>query len=459
MSTVLVALVFSMLAVDVGSALAQTLQRPPRSVGGIFGGRRPVPADVSHQELTLTMDFLGGFDDNLSPEGSGSGVSTNPLLPRESVYAGIAAGEVTYWRGRGPRFFQASGGAQMTTYSELFTKPLVGGDARVQAANAGLGRTGVDVSASAQYRPTFALGAFGPVASAVESGAVPDTDPTTGVSEMSSFLTGLSASADREWTRRQRTGVGYDFNDRQFTGTRGLDSRRHGARVSHTWEFIRSANARLGYQYSDEAIERAQGGYRPMRAHTADVGVEFRKRFSPTRTLAFSAGGGANHVRTRAAADESRLQYTVPSAYGTVRLDMVRTWAVSADVRRSVSVLDGLTAQSFVTHVVSLRAGGRITGDLALAVSVGYAQGRAPAGESGSFESFNGSLQFDYAVARWCSFVANYVYYDHLLRGVTEVPEGFPRRFERNSIRVGMTVWLPLYGSFQSERGRSRGSN
>jgi len=444
----------------VGSvADGQTLSSPSRSVEGIFGGRRPAASDVSHQELTLTMSFLGGFDDNLSPDGTASGVSANPLAPRESGYTGIAAGELTYWRGRTTRFLEASGRAQLTTNSEQFTEPLIGGDARVEGANRELGRMGVDVSASAQYRPTFALGAFGPVASDVEAGAVPETDPTAGVSEMSSFIAGVSASGDRAWTRRQRTAIGYDFSRRRFTGRGGLDSRTHGGRVSHTWEFLRIANARLAYQYSNEVIQQVQERDRPLQTHNADLGVEFRRRYSPTRTLVLSLGGGANHVRTRAATDERRLEYTVPSVYGTVRLDLARTWAMSADVRRSVSVLDGLSAQSFVTKVVALRTGGRITGDLSVALAVGFSQGTAPAGQVGSFESLNGSLQFDYNVTRWCSLVTSYMYYDHLLRGLTGIPEGFPRRFDRNTVRVGMTIWLPLYGSFQSERGRSRGSD
>lgn len=438
------------------AAVGQTIERPPRSVGGLFGGRRPPQAGTT-QELTLTFDVLGGFDDNLSPEGRS--LATDPLAPRESGYTGVAAGELRYWRGSATRYIDASGRAHVTTYSELFDEPLVGGEATVEAVSQGHGRWGFNGTAGLDYRPTFMLGTFGGIGEVVADLA-PASDPTNGVSELRSLRTTATGTVDRQWSRRQRTTFGYDFSRQQFLDRDGLDSRLHGGRLSHSWEIVRNTSVRTSYAYSDQQMEEHTGGVRPLRAHSAELGLEYRRRISPTRTMVLSAAGGATRIRTEAALDETPFGYTAPSASLSARLDLVRTWSVSGDLRRNVTVLEGLSQQSFVTYAGALRVGGQFGERLGLAISAGLSKAEAPEGQSGSFENLNGMLQFDYTMTRWISLVASYAYYDHLLRGITGIPEGFPRRFERNSVRLGVSIGLPLFGSFAPpEEGRGQGTN
>jgi len=433
-------------------AASQVLEPPPRSIDGLFGGRRPVDPTRAQQELTLTFDMLGGFDDVIVPEGRGT--PTNPYLPRRSGLTGFASGTARYWRGTNASFVEGSGRIHATGYSELVSDALVGGTGRLRMGAGATGRTRISVAATGDYRPSFAFEGFGPIAEQVETGTLPETDPTAGISELRSFTTRMNGTVERHWTRRNRTALSYDFTDRDFTGGGAQDSVRHEAGVRHSWAFLRTTSLRLAYRSSEQTI--AAGDYdRPLRTHGADMGVEWRKRLSPSRKVALELGGGASRVRTVSVLDNRALNYTLPSAYGSVRFDVARTWAVSADARRDITVLEGLSNQGFVNHAGALHGGGRLSERLALALSVAYSQADAPRGEPGSFQTVNATVQFDYSVTTWCSMVTSYTYYDHLLRGVTGIPQGFPRRLERNSVRLGVTFWLPLYGSFPPDRGRT----
>jgi hypothetical protein len=53
----------------------------------------------------------------------------------------------------------------------------------------------------------------------------------------------------------------------------------------------------------------------------------------------------------------------------------------------------------------------------------------------------------------------SYSYYNHRLRDLTNIPVGFPNRFNRNAVNVGVTIWLPLYGSFPAGRPATTGQN
>jgi hypothetical protein len=134
---------------------------------------------------------------------------------------------------------------------------------------------------------------------------------------------------------------------------------------------------------------------------------------------------------------------------------------VAANYRRAVSVLQGVTLQSFATDVGSLRADGLIGRRLEGIFSASYANGRSGSGEEpGRYETYNGNAQLTYALSRCCavSFVYDYYYYN--LGNVVDLQPGFPQRYDRNAVRFGFSLWLPLFGSYgvPGERRAQAGS-
>jgi hypothetical protein len=111
-------------------------------------------------------------------------------------------------------------------------------------------------------------------------------------------------------------------------------------------------------------------------------------------------------------------------------------------------VLGGVTAAPFTTDQASLGLSGAFGPRLRLALSGSYGRGAGVVDDTNSFEVLSGSAHVQYGLARCCALFSSYSYYEHQLTDVTGLPEGFLGRFERHAVRVGITVWLPLYGTF-----------
>jgi hypothetical protein len=75
-------------------------------------------------------------------------------------------------------------------------------------------------------------------------------------------------------------------------------------------------------------------------------------------------------------------------------------------------------------------------------------------GAVGNFDSYTASYQLRWALARCCATVASYSYYSYRLEGVT-LPSGLPQRSGTSGFRVGMSIWLPLYGAARAPAGGS----
>jgi hypothetical protein len=244
-----------------------------------------------------------------------------------------------------------------------------------------------------------------------------------------------------------------------MTNPRPTNSRSHGELVTHSWEVRRPFSLLLGYRYSNETSQVSQQPEHPTESHLATLGLEWRKRLSPRRTISFSGGSGAMHVQTISTVEDRPLDYVAPAIFGRARLDLARTWSISADARRDVTVLEGVTRQSFLTDMVSLWLGGYVGRTWAVAVNGSMSRGAPHEGESGAYQATTGTAQVQYAFSSCCSLIGNYTYYSHLLLDLASVPLGFPRRYERNALRVGMTLGLPLYGRSTGTRQPQTGRN
>jgi hypothetical protein len=186
----------------------------------------------------------------------------------------------------------------------------------------------------------------------------------------------------------------------------------------------------------------------PTKSQTVTLGLDVRRPLSRTRRLSFAGGAGGMHVGTVSAIDGAAMQYVAPSGFGSARLDLGRTWAVSVDIRRDVHILEAVTRQSFVTTTSTLWAGGALGRRWSVTTNLSYAEGAADETQAGSFEMFGGTAQLQFRLVGWITTVATYSYYEHRLRDVAAVPAGFPPTIDRHSVRFGMSLWLPVFGMF-----------
>lgn len=440
---------------------AQVLERPSRPFRGLFGGGPPPDPNRTRQELTLTTNLLGGFEDVFSPGGEPAG---ELFRAQEGAYTGFAEARLRYWWGREGRLLDVSGRGYTNAYS-VGLNPNFGADLDVQADSTLGRRNHVGLRQTVNYLPVLALGGFGPIESEVDSSVLPDANPLNGLVNQRALQLDTTLSLTHDWTARHSTGVGYSYSKHQYLDEVGFDTRTQGVFANYGWSIRRSMRLQATYNSTEIRIEDQDSDAGPATSHAGNIGFSYDRALSRTRRIGFTAGAGMAHVRDFGAfgggsSDEPQAHLT-PGGYGSVRVDIGRTWALAANFNRALTVLDTVARQSFYANAAALQLGGLIGRRVDAAFSAAMANGRSVAGEGegGRYGRFTGTAQMRWALSRCCATILSYDYYNYRLRNVT-LPEGYPATLDRNAIRVGFTVWLPLYGSYsggtEGTAGRGR---
>ena len=420
-------------------AAAQAPMPPMRpNTGGLFGARPPMDPNRSTQELGLTLNLNGGYDDNLQVGELPAGT----LGTQGDGYLGTGVAELLYRYGRVNKYASATGRVYRNSAS-YGTNQWLGGGFFEGATPLGR-RSNLIVNVGTEYQPSFL---FSGQLTQGPGGDVPGGDPTQGVNDQRWLMTQGTASLERNWTTRQRTSVGYlAWLRRPLTGP-GLDSTNQGVSVRHNWDFARDRGFEAAYRFSDFQQSDQAGAQAPLRSHAAEGTLRLQRRLSPTRTLAFSFGGGVNRSEAQTTAAMQVEDITLPTVFAGARLDLGRSWAVAVDVRRDVTVLAGLTLTPFATNNFSLHVDGSVAPRVHLSMNGTYSDGASGTGGLGAYESSWGTATAQFSVSRWCALMTSYTYYSHRVRDLSVVQSGFPIRSDRNSVRAGITFWLPMLGT------------
>jgi len=435
---------------------AQQVPRPVRPYRGLFGAGPPPEPTRTRHELTLTASMTGGYDDVITPGDSG----VTPGMVPQGGFAGLADGNLRYWFGRAGKSISAEGRGFWNGYTDIDVDPMVGASGLVRAETPLGRRNNFNAALDVAYEPTLILGAFTPLQGDVDPNLLPETGQTTGFAEQRSWWSTSSGAFSRRWTTRQMTNLGFAYARRTYLDELGFDSRTSSGSAGHDWLFSRNTSVRGTYRFSRTSFLDAGDSMHPLSDHTVESGLAHTRRLSPTREFYLAGGGGATYVETFNESNDAPLDYWTPSGYATLRLGVGRSWSVSADYRRGITVLQGVTLESFPTNAASVATYGNLGRRVDLTLQGAYSIGQTGDSASSSrFASYSGLARLRYALARCCAASVDYDYYYYRLQDVANVPLGVPNQFDRNSVRVGFVVWLPLYGSYVDapERGGVRG--
>jgi hypothetical protein len=389
------------------------------------------------------LDVLGGFDDNLAPEGGG----VSEFATRPSGYMGTSVARMIYGVGNNKHSLDVDGRSYMNTYRNIGLTPSYGGEMTMSARTA-IGQRGeAQIRQAVRYDPFFSLGGFS-VLRADAGGELLDSNPTTAITETRSWTNDTGVSFRQRWTPRTAVQMDYGFNKRAYKDAVAFESHTHRGGVGYEHMFGRSTGVRGSYRYSDLIALDFEGRPRPVQRHAADFGFSYGRNLSRTRRVSFSGGAGAEYLDTLLDATRERFTYWVPSGYSTVQLDLGRSWTVLANYRRGISMLQGLTPRPFVTDGANLSVGGFIApgtdATLSAASSSGQAGGQGDM--AGRFMSYSVTGQVRFAVTRWWSAVFNYTRYQYRLDQSASRSLGVAPEMDRTAVRVGLSLTLPAVG-------------
>lgn len=416
-----------------GEANAQSGSGAPSGVDQLFGWVRPQESDQPSKLATARIDLSGGADRDSERADQGE-------LPRDD-FASTLATTGRFWSGRADQFIELSGAA-WGTYQRLAEDTLTGAEANAQIAREIGRRMGFSVAATGAYRPSLAFGASSP-APDVEPVVAQVTHPQGVVTERWLVVEGTTGLF-RDWTSRQRMNVELNVNRQRPSDDVGLRSSSAALQARHEWAFRERAALLLSYRFS----ENRQSGTvaaRPIRLQAATVGIRVERRVSPSRSLSLTVASGPTVVSLPADGVIPPFQTTAFSGWGTLQWSLSQNWALTGEAARYVGALDGLTPEPFITDTGTLTFGGTL-GERCSVALVGVASsGAALTASPASFEARSATSQVQYAIARRWVLFGSYSYYQHQLNELVGLSEAYPRNYGRHSVRVGLSLGIPLY--------------
>ena len=430
-------------------AATQVVTTAPGVSRGLFGAGSAAPGA---SDLSLTIDLTGGHEGIDTPTTDTGGA----LGPLQSGYLGEAGGLLRYGKGRGDTFLLVTGNGSATQQqiaTDLPSFRLYRGGGSVEGGTRLGRRSGLTIAANAAYEPTYAFGVFSQldrapsVDSPIDATPLPTEDAPLSVTRQRWLSSGAGAGAFHNWTSRQRMSARWEtYRIRPIEGP-GFEINRNTAALYHVWNVRQTVRLDASYRF-DDIPQRAENTIRPVRTQTLEARARFEHRINPGRSVALQLGGGAVEVRTARFEADPGVQQVSPVASASITADLARTWHVGVSGRHDVTVLNGLSPEPFRTDEGLLSLDGTVGRRLWLATTGGVSRGRARRAGLGDFDLVMFNAQLLYGLGPRFALLARYAYNDHEFRNVSVAPTSFPLRFTRNSLRVGVTLWLPLYGTF-----------
>ena len=417
-------------------------RRPSSRAPGLFEENRiSRQPESTRRELTLTANMLGGYDDNLTA-GLGTGDGTVPAAA-VSGSAQYADASLTYFRGNASRSILLGSNGNLRMYPGYIERPAAGGAAVIEATTA-LGRKQtLTVAQRVSYEPLFNAVSF------VANTQLPGIDPTVpiaGLFERQSFNSSSLAAIDRRWSRRDSTRLTYSYAAQQFDNPYG-ENTLHNLTAEYRRRMSRGVRMRAGYGYVNGENTDHLGIMRPNLQHTVEGGPEIETALSRRRRLTLSLAGGAAYVDAIGSAGDA-YQFWTPIASATATLDLSPRWNLAGGYRRSFSVLQGLTSDLYTTDTAELSVGGLLSARTDLRLFGSFANGLTPvaSGVADDFRIYGAAAQLRVALSATVATTVAYYFYKHRYSNPGALPAGFPAEYDRNAVRIGLTVWIPLAG-------------
>ncbi len=405
--------------------------------------------------MSMTIDLDGGYESNVVGEADAAG---DPFQPIQSGYVTTASTTLRYRVGRRDRYLLGQGSGSVSQQQLARGLPsyrLVRGSGGLQATTDLGRRSRLNLTAESAYEPTFLFGAFDSLASNVSVGqdvpaaAVPTTDGFRPSLTAQRWLANrFGGDTYYNWTSRQRTTAGYDGSWMQPIAGPGLESRAHTATIEHSWRPRASTGIEIGYRSLANRQRLEAGTDQRLWIQTAEVRLRYERRLTPRKSLEFMAGGGIVKVDASEGSGLAGVDLLSPSVAGSVRLAVASAWGVSLSARRDVTVLYGLSPEPFTSDAALVTIDGTPSRRLTFNVTGGYSRGRARVGQAGEYDQSLVEAVVRYGFGTNAGLVVVYGYNDHAFRNVSLAPTSFPSQFTRNSVRIGLTFWLPLLGRF-----------
>ncbi len=413
----------------------------PRPYRAVFGGasRRP--------DLTRTLDInttvSEAYDQNRLADATSP--DSSQLANSDGFYSALVS-DMTFTR-RGSRLeVAATGGASARYYRDL--KQFFGTD-----YHAGLGlsgrlspRTQLRMNQSISFAPVDLLGVFLSAAPPI-LGAVPASSTDFANNDNRSRSESASLELSRRLSARADFAINGSARLTHFLANPAANNRFRELSGGGVYQYRmrEGVGLRLGYGYRGAEYRSVSSVGSSPAEHSLDIGLDLRKMLSDSRRTSFALKTGSALVEaatpTNQQTSSRQLRVLVDTSLSH---QMGETWQVVGSYRRGSDIVEGLTAPVF-TDAVSLTAGGFLSRHVDFHSSLAYSTGEPSlAAASQNFTSYTGNARMRIAFSEKLATTAEYLYYFYDFSKAPQLVPGYVPRFSRNSVKVGVSLWVPV---------------
>jgi hypothetical protein len=414
------------------AAFGQTEGRAP--AGAVFGG-----TGSGQTGSSLKVDIAEAYDQDLQAGPDGTAAST---FHGGGLYSMLTPQMDFQTSGRVQLHITAISAARY--YGELHEVIATNHSAAVSLLAQLTPRTSISLNPSVAYSPALFGGVFanfGTVTTAAST-ALPGSNDLLNTNR--SYVYSGGAEISHQLT--DRAAVVFDAGLRATTFTRKepgyLDVKSDDIGGRFTYSTNRNVKLRLGYTYSDGQY----AGFPRSVQHNLDVGMDYSRPLSRTRKTAFTFRIGPTVGKNTAVpngSQELRPQYQMV-VDAMVNHQLGRTWALQGTYRRGVGYYQGFQSPAFTGAY-----GGSVTGFLTrrtdLNISAAYSSVESIlSGEPSRLTTYTAEARYRFAISRhWAAYVEG-SRYEYRFDQAIQLPSQVPLALTRNSVRTGLTMWIPV---------------
>ena len=364
-------------------------------------------------------------------------------------------GTLGYFRGNGLRSVQLDTTGSLIGYPDNLENPAPAGAINAQVRTP-LGRAlTLGLSQLVSYEPLFNVLSPGAGSGPLPPDMVQPT-PTTGLFERNSWSSRSGVSLEGRWGRKNTTTAAYAYRLREFTDDGYGDSTWHEANVGY--RRILSSNVKTGADYLYRNGEYADSNdlVRPTIQHRAEGVAEFVGSPSRRRSYSLLLAAGAGYLESVECERRETFSAWLPIGRARLTFDVSPGWSVEGGYQRDLSLLQGVTDEVYTRDTALVAMNGMLSRRASLRIGATYGNWvtTVASGVNDTMDVYGATLGLRFLLTDSLAATAGYYYYYHRYSNPGSLPAGFPAEYDRQAVRVGITMFFPLAGTTSRQVNR-----
>ena len=431
----------------------------------------PYAQDAGLTGLSLIAGIFESYDSThlnfatATDTTTGNGATSDPAADASSAAAGTDAGAPVYWRSglrtganaainytggkQGTRgSVDTSGQVRVSAFTGSKRVHWTGNGNLVESLLVGR-RTTLRGAQSVTFAPFFSFGTFAGLNTLAGSDQVNALDPEFDFAVYPSlaFDYMVNAGVTRELSKRASLSFDYMWRYRDYRDQQAdYADREIGGRFRY--QLSRGLGAHMGYRFSKSNYVTVDG-QQPIR-HDLDVGLDYGygKGIALSRRTTFSFSSGSSILSDSSG---SRIRFNRQSIRLTgsaaIRYDIGRTWNARLAYHRGWDAVQGF-ANPFFTDTVSAGFGGSLSRRTTLGINSSYLHASIfSTTRDDKQTSYVTTAMLRYSLTRRAYLYAQGNLYRYEFSTAAALPLGLPEGLDRRSVRVGLSLGVPLMRS------------